>query len=373
MIDSLAIGGAQKHVRQMACGLAGRGHRVVVYCLNDLAHPVYREALAAGGVELKVIGKVKVLSGCGLLEVGWALWRDGCDVLVTVLFVSTLFGRVVAAMVGGIPVITCLQARNINYSRAQKLVLRLTAGLTDLTVTNSRNAIGWAVVNEGVDLRRCVFVANAVDPIEPVGPGPDKPRTNWSELGFPQLEGKTVIGSLGRLHRQKGYDVLLEAFAGIASTLKDCHVLLVGEGPERAALVAQAKRLGLERRVWLAGERAETRPLLEKMDIYVQPSRYEGTPNAVMEAMTLGRSVVASAVDGSSELVVDPSYGWLVPAEDPQALAQGLFRMSNDPMSREYLGGRARERMTENFSGDALCSSCERIFTGVISAPLNLQ
>ena len=360
MIDSLAIGGAQKHVRQLACGLAGRGHCVTVYCLNDVVHPIYREALEAGGVELKVIGKVKVLNGRGLLEVAWTLWRNRHDVLVTVLFVSTLFGRVVAAMVGGIPVVTCLQARNINYTAAQKMALRVTAGLTNLTVTNSRNAIGWAVENEGVDVRRCTFVANAVDPIRTAGSGQEHNRPTWTALGFPQLEGKTVIGSLGRLHRQKGYDVLLEAFAGIASTLDACHVLLVGEGPERAALVAQAKQLGLEGRVWFAGERAETRPLLEKMAIYVQPSRFEGTPNAVMEAMAAGLPVVASAVDGITELIAEGREGWLVPPEDAEVLAQRLATKIAAPAEGRRAGQNGRARVERDFTLVATLLGYER-------------
>jgi glycosyltransferase involved in cell wall biosynthesis len=366
MIDSLAIGGAQKHVRQLACGLAGRGHCVTVYCLNDVVHPIYREALEAGGVELKVIGKVKVLNGRGLLEVAWTLWRNRHDVLVTVLFVSTLFGRVVAAMVGGIPVVTCLQARNINYTAAQKIALRVTAGLTNLTVTNSRNAIGWAVENEGVDVRRCTFVANALDPIRIAGSGQEHNRPTWTALGFPQLEGKTVIGSLGRLHRQKGYDVLLEAFAGIASTLDACHVLLVGEGPERAALVALAKQLGLEGRVWFAGERAETRPLLEKMAIYVQPSRFEGTPNAVMEAMAAGLPVVASAVDGITELIAEGREGWLVLPEDAEVLAQRLAKKIAAPAEVRRAGENGRARIERDFSLAALVVGYERAIRLVV-------
>ena len=361
MIDSLAIGGAQKHVRQLACGLAGRGHCVTVYCLNDVVHPIYREALEAGGVELKVIGKVKVLNGRGLLEVAWTLWRNRHDVLVTVLFVSTLFGRVVAAMVGGIPVVTCLQARNINYTAAQKIALRVTAGLTNLTVTNSRNAIGWAVENEGVDVRRCTFVANALDPIRTAGSGQEHNRPTWTALGFPQLEGKTVIGSLGRLHRQKGYDVLLEAFAGIASTLDACHVLLVGEGPERAALVAQAKQLGLEGRVWFAGERAETRPLLEKMAIYVQPSRFEGTPNAVMEAMAAGCPVLATRVDGIAELLSDPRSGYLVAPDDVAKLRKAMVDLLIDREAAQTLGRAGEALVTAHYSAQRMQESYRSI------------
>ncbi len=365
-IDSLAIGGAQKHVRQMACGLAQRGHEIVVYCLNDVAHPVHREALSVRGVELKVLGRTKVLSGVGVLEVIAALGRDGCDVIVTVLFVSTVFGRVIAGLLGGIPVVTCLQARNVNYTAVQKRLVRATAWLTDFTVSNSRCATVWAVENEGVDPRRCEFVANALDPIAPMRFTESDPESTWTAFGFPELEGRKVIGSLGRLHRQKGYDILLDSFAGIAGAFAEFDVLLVGDGPERVALLEQMRRLGLEGRVWLAGERADPRPLLEKMDVYVQPSRYEGTPNALMEAMALGRPVVATSVDGISELIDGGVEGWLVPSENRPALALALGEACAEPSRRTVCGERACRRVTGEFGLDAMVDNYGRIFRELV-------
>lgn len=364
-VDSLSIGGAQKHVRQLACGLAKRGHQITVYCLNDAAHPIYREALAKGGVRLQVVGKMKVATGWGLMEVAGALRREGCDVVVTVLFVSTIFGRVVARLLRRTPVVSCLQARNINYSGTQRFLLRATSRYTRVTVSNSRSAIAWAVKHEGVDERRCEFVANALDPVESTTPEENKAST-WTALGFPQLEGKMVIGSLGRLDRQKGYDVLLEAFVPIARARTDCDLMLIGNGPERTALGGQASRLGLEGRIWFAGERPEPRRLLERLDLYVQPSRFEGTPNAVMEAMAAGVPVVASAVDGISDLMNAGAHGWLVLPDDPAALAEALTEACGDSMRRSEIALRAQRYVTQTFDAVTLCEEYERIFRGLL-------
>lgn len=359
-IDSLAIGGAQKHVRQVACGLAARGHQVTVYVLNAVVNPLYEEELERGGVVVRVLGKVKVASGWGLLEAAVGLRRDGCDVIVTVLYVSTLFGRALSIVHGGVPVVTCLQARNLNYSTAQKFLLRATAGLTRLTISNSRSAIAWATQHEGVAPHPCVFVPNALDPVVPRGAAESETVRTWAALGFPQLEGRRVIGSLGRLNRQKGYDILLEAFAGIAEKYTEWVVVLVGEGPERKALLDQVQRLGLDGRVWLAGERPEPRSLLEKMDIYVQPSRAEGTPNALMEAMALNRPVVATAVDGISELIEPDREGWLVPEENVAALASALEAACCQPSLRQSYAERAGLRVAGQFTTRALVDNFER-------------
>ncbi len=364
-IDSLALGGAQKHVRQVACGLAARGHPVVVYVLNAVVSPLYQEALERGGVVVRVLGKAKVASGCGLLQAAVGLRRDGCDVIVTVLYVSTLFGRALSIVLGGVPVVTCLQARNIDYTATQKFLLRTTAGLTRLTISNSRSAIAWATQHEGVVAQNCVFVANALDSNPPRAAAESETVRTWAALGFPQLEGKRVIGSLGRLHGQKGYDILLEAFAEIAEKYTEWVVLLVGGGPERKALLDQAHQLGLSGRVWLAGERTETRYLLEKMDIYVQPSRAEGTPNALMEAMALGLPVVATAVDGISELIEPNREGWLVPEDNAAALALALASACGQPSLRQSYGERAGRRVAGQFSTTALVDNFERALAGL--------
>lgn len=310
-IDSLAIGGAQKHVRQLACGLSAEGHAITVFALNDIVEPLYREPMTAAGVTVKAVGKTAVLSGVGLFRVAWELESGGFDCVVTVLFVSTVFGRIAAQLAGGLPVLTCLQARNINYADWQKLLLRATARLTAFTVSNSRSALPWAAQHEGVDLARSAYVPNAIDPPPPPGMLP-----SWTELGLPQLEGKRVIGSLGRLDRQKGYDILLDALTLLSPTERaEFAVIVFGEGPERKNLEQKRRALGLESLVFLPGQRPDAAALLPKFDLYVQPSRFEGTPNAVMEALSAGVPAFCSAVDGARELAGVDGLS-LVPLED---------------------------------------------------------
>lgn len=318
-IDSLAIGGAQKHVRQLACGLAAEGHRVTVFALNEIVEPLYRDPMATAGVTVKAVGRTGVLSGVGLIRTVWELLSADFDCVVTVLFVSTIFGRIAAQLAGGLPVLTCLQARNINYAAWQKLLLRATAPLTAFTASNSRSALPWAAQHEGVDLARSAFIPNAMDPPQPPGRIP-----SWTELGLPQLEGKRVIGSLGRLDRQKGYDILLEALALLSPDERaPLAVVVFGEGPERGNLEHQRRTLGLDGMVFFPGQRSDAAELLPKFDLYVQPSRFEGTPNAVVEALAAGVPAVSSAVDGASELAGVDGLS-LVPIEDCPGWAAAL-------------------------------------------------
>jgi glycosyltransferase involved in cell wall biosynthesis len=303
MIDSLAIGGAQKHVRQLACALSGEGHAVTVWVLNEIVEPLYVDPLVEAGVGVEVVGRRQVVTGVGLLRVAACWWKTRVDLVVVVLFASTVLGRIAAQLAGGVPVVTSLQARNLDYGWKRKLLVRITARLTRWTVSNSRAALGWAAENEGLAVHCSSYLPNAIDP-----PGVVERLPTWGELGLPQLEGRIVVGSLGRLNRQKGYDVLLAAVALLAPEQRSKLAVLVwGEGPERDALESQRLQLQLEETVFLPGQRPDAVEILPKLDVYVQPSRFEGTPNAVIEALVAGVPVVASAVDGLVDL---RAAGW---------------------------------------------------------------
>ena len=165
---------------------------------------------------------------------------------------------------------------------------------------------------------------------------------------------------MGRLVSQKGYDVLLNAFGTLAAKNADLSLLLVGAGPT-AALAAKAEALGLNGKVVFAGEHDNVPALLPGLTLYVQPSRFEGMPNALMEAMAATLPVVASSVDGIAELISDGVDGWLVPPADATALATALKRTLDDAPGSEKMGLRARRTVIERFSPEQMIAAYEEI------------
>lgn len=318
VIDSLAVGGAQKHLCQLVVGLMARGYAVDVFCLNAIVDKRYRLAIEGAGAGLHVVGKWLVLSGIAIIQLAWHLVRYRDALLMNVLFVSTVAGRLAAALVGR-TAITCLQARNLDYRPWQNALLRVTAPLNAFTISNSHSAIAHAAVHEGVDPARSAFVPNGIEI-----PDFPQPKPDWAELGWPQLVGKRVIGSIGRLHWQKGYDLLIEAMAPICRNEPDICVLLIGRGAEEANLRQLAAKCGIADRVVFAGERADCDRLLPGFTLYVQPSRFEGMPNALMEAMAAGVPVVATDVDGMGELL-GSATGWRFAMEGVVTLSDIIY------------------------------------------------
>jgi glycosyltransferase involved in cell wall biosynthesis len=170
-----------------------------------------------------------------------------------------------------------------------------------------------------------------------------------------------VVGALGRLVPVKGFDVLVAALPAVAAAVPSARVLLVGDGPERAALQAQAAACGVGQRLHVTGATAEIARALAACDVLAAPSRNEGMGRALVEAMALGVPVVAAAVGGIPAVVGDREGGRLVPAGDDAALAEALVELGVDHGLRAKLAAAAPAR-AEAFSAEAAAAAMRAVY-----------
>jgi len=158
----------------------------------------------------------------------------------------------------------------------------------------------------------------------------------------PRTASPPTLVAVGRLTEQKGFDLLLNAFAEIADEVPDWRLVIFGEGPDRAALEHQIERLRLGGRAFLPGASAAPGDWVAASDAFVLPSRYEGFPNVLAEALGSGLPVVAFDCDfGPADMITDNVDGLLVPPEDTAALAAALHRLMTDAALRRRLGAAA--------------------------------
>jgi len=174
---------------------------------------------------------------------------------------------------------------------------------------------------------------------------------------------RPVVLTCARLHAQKGHAVLLRA----AAELPDAVFALAGDGPERAALEAQAAALALGDRVVFLGHRTDIPALLAACDVFALPSLYEGSSLAVLEAMAAGRAVVSSAIGGTDELIRDGDSGLLVAPGDAEALAAALRRLFADDELRAALARRGRARVERDFTSDVMSQRVTRIYERLLA------
>ena len=176
----------------------------------------------------------------------------------------------------------------------------------------------------------------------------------WLKINLGLPKNSIVCLAVGRLVPVKGYDILIRAVKLVITQIPNFVCVIIGEGEQKELLRNQINESKLENHIHLVGfyERESVMAALRSCDIFTMPSRYEGTPIALLEAAAMGCPIIASASGGIPELVNTEEQALLVPKEDPGALAHGLIRLSKDRQFATLLGSNARKHIQENFNLD---------------------
>jgi glycosyltransferase involved in cell wall biosynthesis len=231
-------------------------------------------------------------------------------------------------------------------------------GRCDHLIGNTRAIVDYAVA-EGWPRDRIDYLPNFV---------PDANAEEATGAGAPCTfrAGASLALALGRLHPNKGFDLLLEALAAA----RGVHIWIAGDGPLRPQLEQLAIRLGVAERVRFLGWRQDVAALLARADLLVCPSLHEPLGNVVIEAWSAGLPVVATASDGPVGLIEDGKTGILVPLPGspgggPKALAQAIERVCRDPELRARLGQAGRRAYEAEFTEEAVVARYRSFFDRV--------
>lgn len=361
VIGRLTAGGAERVLTLMANYWAERGDAVtLITCDAELGNDFY-----------PLCGKVRRRSSLTsqkgrdpirrLLGVARRSLRLRREILasepdVVISFIDNTNVRVLLAMRGsGVPVIVS-ERNDPHHDRMGR------KGWDDLRAKAYGNAAkvtaqtdhALAYFEEGIRKAGAVVPNPVFLPIEFDGPNEDAIRN-----------AKRIV-AMGRLSPQKGFDMLIEAFAKVAGRYPDWSLDIWGDGDERDLLQAQIDRLGLEDRICLAGKTKEPFTKMRESGLFVLSSRFEGFPNVLCEAMACGLPVVSFACDSGPGDIIRPDLdGVLVPAEDVQRLADAMDRLMSDPDLRLRLASRAPE-ILERYSIDRVMGIWDALICEVL-------
>jgi glycosyltransferase involved in cell wall biosynthesis len=357
-IDHLRPDGAQKVLAQLVEGLAARGHEQAVVCLNDSWDAEVVERLQITGCEIRIVSRIALFSGAGALSTRRWLRQGNFETAITLLFYSDVLGRILAKAAGVPRILTYIQARNTNYAVWQRWLVRMTARFADCIVVCSEYILDFARDVEGADTSCTCVIPHGIQ----INSKPNRTDREAVRAEFNISQQVPLVGSLGRLTPQKGYDMLLEALASLPN--KDIQALVAGTGEQMQELKQLAKRLGIHQRVQFVGFRKDADRILSAFDVYVQPSRFEGMPIAVLEAMAAGCPIVASAVDGNRDLIEDGVTGWLVQPEDTDALCNALKAALSNNEEAKKRGSAAFQYVKNNCNLEKMITSWEGVIAG---------
>jgi sugar transferase (PEP-CTERM/EpsH1 system associated) len=265
-----------------------------------------------------------------------------------------------------------LHGKNWKYN----LLRRATRRVVHRYIAVSQDLEHWLKQDIGVPPARVRQIYNGVDGerFRPRAGAPSDPEPRAGERPvFDRADffagASCVIGSVGRLVKVKDFPTLLRAFAQACARHPDAvglRLVIVGEGPERGALEALARELGIVERLWLPGDRRDIPELLRAFDVFALPSLGEGISNTILEAMASGLPVIATRVGGNPELIRAGENGSLVAVGDADALADVLLDYIRDADRRKQEGESARARVERDFIIPRMVENYARVYDEVL-------
>lgn len=366
VITELNVGGAEKALTELAIGLHHRGHRIRVLSLgsqplNDRDRLVVR--LDRSGVEVAFGGFDRSTEMFAALR--WLTQRlrhDRPDLCQTFLFHANCLGAWASRSAGVPRVIAGL--RVAEHRRARCMLERWALRRVDHVVCVSEQVRRFAEQHLSVAPQNCGVIPNGVDP----HPFEEASPYRWSELGWP--DDSQVAVFIGRLHPQKGLELLQQQWRPLFGESSNRRLLIVGEGPLAEAIAAWAERIDGDH-IRILPWQADVAPLIKAATFLVLPSHYEGMPNVVLEAMAAGRPVVCSLVHGSDELLGTGERRAMqgFPPGDGAAmarLAEGFFA---DRQAAERIGQLNRRQVLEQFSYTQMVDRYEKLYESLAGGP----
>jgi glycosyltransferase involved in cell wall biosynthesis len=219
------------------------------------------------------------------------------------------------------------------------------------------------LVRAGAEASRVTVLLNGIDP-SAFRADPERRDRVRRALGYEP--GDQLIGAVGRLEEQKRFDLLIEAFAALRPEWPRARLVIAGDGSLRSRLEGLAARLGVSDACRFLGHRLEVADLHDAFDLFVQSSEYEGTPNAVLEALAMETPLVATDVGGTRELAFPGVHALIVPPHDVQALRSAIVALLADPAAARARAAAGRTRVEHELSFAERTRRLERIYDALM-------
>ena len=361
-------GGGPVKTILLGAAQAGAGVEVTVCYLRDARDPDFTvtDRAAAAGVDYVEVGERHSLDPSVLPRLRELVRTKGIDVVHAHEYKTDLLAWLLSRSTGAAPLATAhgwtghtLRERLLYYPADKRVLRRFPVVVAvsrevkaDLVAHGCRPE-SVRVLPNGIDHRRFKRDASLVADAR-------------SRFGL--LDGHVAIGAVGRLEPQKRFDLLIAAFHDVRRSCPSAQLLIAGEGSRREALQAQIRERQLDPCCRLLGHVDDVPLFHHALDLLVQSSDYEGTPNAVLEAMAFETPIVATDVGGTTDLVADARHGLIVPAGDVEALAAAMRKVLSDRGGAAARAAAARRRVETELAFERRLRSLESIYRELATA-----
>ncbi len=349
-VNTTVRAGVEEHVLSLVERLDRNEFDISLACPEELISSMEDELRRTGARLLPVrisgwrqVDRVRRLLGF--------MKKERIDIVHSHMFISTFFAAPIARM-AGVPVVVDTSHGREAWRRSRLgrsfVVDRFIARFVDRVIAVSEDTARYLVNEKGISADKVTVIHNGRDlsRFDPVR------SANGLRKSLGIAKEDITITVVGRLEPQKGHRYFFEALPPLMERHPNVKALIVGDGSLEGELKEQCSRLGISDRVVFTGFLNDVPEVLSLSDVVVLPSLYEGLPLTAIEASAMARPVIATAVDGTPEVIMDGRTGILVRPKDPEGLRDAMFRLVTDEATRRSYGDMGRRTVTERFSLD---------------------
>jgi len=358
LIETSDVGGAEKVMIDLACGLEKRGFHSIA-CLRK--EGMLYDELVKRGVETYVLEENGFFDLGFLVKLVMIVIKKKVSIIHAHEFLMNVYGTIVG-MISATPVVITLHGKLYYVDKWwRRLALRFASLFSQLTCV-SEDLQCYVSKELQIPYNRIKTIYNGIDTkIRVRGNNYSLIKT---ELGI--RDGYKIVGTVANLNPIKGHIYLLRAIPTIIQEYPKIIFLFVGKGEEEQKLRSEAMNLGISDYVRYLGFRSDVPELLSLMDIFVLPSLSECLPLSVLEAMAFSIPAVVTNVGGNREIIDDGVTGYVVPAGDPERLAEKILLLLRDKKNAECIGLKGSETIGRKFSIDKMLEQYRSLYNSLL-------
>ncbi len=371
IVNGFAIGGGELKLLELVKNLVEkRADKYTVTVCSVGQGGTLQPEFERLGIKVFVIEKKHKFDISQVFKVCRIIKQEQIDLVQTTLFYADVIGALAAKLTGVDAVIswdTVSHPPDSHETRLRhKLSYQLCMRFVKRIVAVSEGVKKYLIEDRKIASKKIVIIHYGIDLSLFKSRNGFLDKRKRSELGLP--DHKIVIGTVARLEIQKGHRYLIAAAPEIINKFSNVVFVFAGDGTLRQELETQVNALGLQENFRFLGFRKDVKELLFAFDVFVLPSLFEGLPNVILEAMASGRPIVATAVDGTPELIEHNETGLLVPPKSPHALQEQILNLLENEEKGSKLGRQAKEMAKQKFSFDQQFRKFEEVYDATLAS-----
>jgi glycosyltransferase involved in cell wall biosynthesis len=364
VIDNLQFGGGERVFSQIIKGLPPDKYEIF---LSSRPGEKFHQAILKEEVQFLPLDYSKRLSFSLISRLSRIIKKNEINIVHGQGARAEFYARLASRFAGNSKYVSTIampvEGFDVGAVRKKTYTLfdRFSENFVDRFVVVSDALRDKMIRGRGIPAEKVIKIYNGIetDHYVPQGQNGSRERIrNEFNIGGDTL----LIGAIGRLVWQKGFEHLVQAMPKVLKEIPQTKVLIVGEGPLRNKLEALAVKLKVKEYIIFTGFRGDIKMMLSAIDILVIPSLLEGFPMITLEGMAMAKPIIATRIDGIKEQIVDGKSGILIPPRDPDASAEAIIGLGRNKNFAQTLGLEARQRVEEQFTVEKMVSETERVY-----------